>query len=77
MSEKPLPVRLKNFILGLGAALVFVYGFLPLLTNSCAPLARMADHLAESGIDPSRYYYTDVEQVKEGENYLRSVLDPQ
>jgi hypothetical protein len=31
-------------------------------------------YLDNNGIDPTRYYYTDVEQVQEGEDYLRSVL---
>lgn len=75
MTEKSLPVRLKNFTLGLGAALAFVYLFLPLLTHSCGILDRMSVYLDKNGIDPSRYYYTDVEQVREGENYLRFALE--
>jgi hypothetical protein len=58
----------------LGTALVFVYVFLPLLTNSFGILHRMSVYLDRNGIDPSRYYYTDVEQVQEGEDYLRMVL---
>ena len=34
----------------------------------------MSVYLDKNGIDPSRYYYTDVEQVQEGEDYLRTVL---
>lgn len=64
MTEKSLPVRLKNFVLVLGTALVFVYIFLPFLTNSFGVLNRMSVYLDENGIDPTRYYYTDVEQVK-------------
>jgi hypothetical protein len=30
--------------------------------------------LEDSGIDPSRYYYTDVQQVEQGEQYLETVL---
>jgi hypothetical protein len=70
-----LPQRLRKFILTLGAVLLFVYGFLPLLTNSFPILSRMSQYLDENGIDPSRYYYTDVEQVKEAEQYLDSVLN--
>jgi hypothetical protein len=70
-----LPQRLRNFILALGAVLLFVYGFLPLLTNSFQVLSRMSQYLDENGIDPSRYYYTDVEQVREAEQYLDSVLN--
>jgi hypothetical protein len=40
----------------------------------CPILHRMSQHLTENGIDPTRYYYTDVEQVKESENYLRQAL---
>lgn len=74
MSEKSLSVRLRNFVLALGGTLAFVYLFLPLLTSSCEVLTRMSVYLDANGIDPTRYYYTDVEQVKEGEDYLRSVL---
>ncbi|PKN42389.1 MAG: hypothetical protein CVU60_06800 [Deltaproteobacteria bacterium HGW-Deltaproteobacteria-18] len=74
MSEKSLPERLRNFALALGTALAFVYLFLPLLTSSCGTLHRMSVYLDNNGIDPTRYYYTDVEQVKEGEEYLRMAL---
>ena len=74
MNEKSLAVRLKNFVLATGTALAFVYLFLPLLTNSCGILHRMSVYLDNNGIDPTRYYYTDVEQVKEGEEYLRFAL---
>ncbi len=75
MTEKSLPVRLKNFVLVLGTTLAFVYIFLPFLTNSFGILNRMSVYLDENGIDPTRYYYTDVEQVKEGEDYLRFALE--
>ena len=77
MNEKSLPVRLKNFVLALGSTLAFIYLFLPMLTNSVGVLHRMSLYLADNGIDPTRYYYTDVEQVKEGENYLYEVLRQQ
>ncbi len=35
----------------------------------------MSQYLENNGIDPTRYYYTDVVQVKEAENYLDIVLD--
>ena len=35
----------------------------------------MSVYLDNNGIDPTRYYYTDVEQVKEGEEYLRFALE--
>ena len=66
---------MRNFIVSLGVALLFVYGFLPLLTDSFDILSTMSDYLEENGIDPSRYFYTDVEQVSEAEEYLQSVLE--
>ncbi|MGE4443199.1 MAG: hypothetical protein AB7D27_17190 [Desulfomicrobium sp.] len=75
MTEKSLSVRLRNFALVLGSALAFVYIFLPLLTTSCGILNRMSVYLDNNGIDPTRYYYTDVAQVKEGEDYLRFALE--
>jgi hypothetical protein len=74
MVEKSLPLRLRNFTLVLGVMLLFVYGALPLLTRSCPPLQRMADSLDDNGIDPTRWYFTDVEQVKESERHLNMVL---
>ena len=75
MTEKSLSVRLRNFALVLGSALAVVYIFLPLLTTSCGILNRMSVYLDNNGIDPTRYYYTDVAQVKEGEDYLRFALE--
>ena len=66
--------RIGRFTIFIGALLLFVYAFLPLLTNAFPVLHRMSAYLEENGIDPSRYYYTDVEQVKEAEQYLESVL---
>ncbi len=77
MPEKSLPLRLKNFTVVLGLMLLFVYGALPLLTRSCAPLQRMAESLEDNGIDPTRWYFTDVEQVKESEQHLNMVLRDQ
>lgn len=76
-SNISLPQRLRNLAILLGGALVFVYVFLPLLTRSFDTLSSMSDFLDKSGIDPTRYYYTDVEQVKEAELYLESVLQPE
>lgn len=73
--NKSLPHRLRHFFLTLGALLLFVYGFLPILTHSFEVLNRMSQYLDENGIDPTRYYYTDVEQVKEAEQYLEAVLN--
>jgi hypothetical protein len=75
MENKSLPIRIRNFLIALGSVMVFIYGFLPLLTDSCPILHRMSVYLDNNGIDPTRYYYTDVEQVHESERYIRSALD--
>lgn len=69
-----LPYRCGKFALIFGLVCLFIYGFLPLLTGSVGILSKMAGYLDDNGIDPTRYYYTDVEQVKEAELYLQSVL---
>ena len=66
--------KLGKLVVSLGACLLFVYVFLPYLTKSVDILDRMSEYLDNSGIDPTRYYYTDVVQVKESENYLKTVL---
>jgi hypothetical protein len=72
--QTSLPRRLTAFVLSLCALFSFVYGVLPLLTDSVNVLHRMSILLEDSGIDPSRYYYTDVQQVEQGEQYLETVL---
>jgi len=67
--------KIRNFGASLSACLIFVYVFLPFLTGSVGVLNRMAQYLDSNGIDPTRYYYTDVEQVKESEEYLRAALN--
>jgi hypothetical protein len=67
--------KIRNFAISLSACLIFVYVFLPFLTKSVDVLNRMSQYLDNNGIDPSRYYYTDVEQVKESENYLQAALN--
>ncbi|WP_153306547.1 hypothetical protein [Desulfogranum japonicum] len=59
----------------LSGVLLFVYGLLPVVTSQVPILAQMHSYLDQNGIDPSRYYYTDVEQVAEGEHYLEIALD--
>jgi hypothetical protein len=59
----------------LSVCLFFVYVFLPYLTESVGILNQMSQYLENNGIDPTRYYYTDVVQVKEAENYLDIVLN--
>nr|WP_321401031.1 hypothetical protein [uncultured Desulfobacter sp.] len=67
--------RIVKFILVMSSTLVLIYGVLPLLTSSVGILNRMSNYLADNGINPSSYYYTDVEQVAEAEQYLRTVLE--
>jgi hypothetical protein len=73
---KSLPRRLFDFSLALVAGLAFFYLFLPFVTDSFAVLGKTAAHLERHDIDPTRYYYTDVSQVREGEEHLRRVLAP-
>ncbi len=67
--------KCAKLVTSLGACLVFVYVFLPFVTESVGILNKMSQSLDNNGIDPTRYYYTDVEQVKESENYLRRTLN--
>lgn len=72
--KKSVINRIRLLIVLMAGALFLVYGFLPFLTKSFEPLRQMSVELETTGIDPSRYYYTDVEQVKEAEQYLESAL---
>ena len=72
--KRNLSQRLRNFIAACSAVLLFVFVFLPFLTSSFDILGSMSAYLDENGIDPTRYFYTDVEQVEEAEQYLDSVL---
>ncbi|MFZ5766781.1 MAG: hypothetical protein ACOY4H_14480 [Thermodesulfobacteriota bacterium] len=74
MHNKSQLQRLIAFGTIFGMIVCFIYGLLPLLTRSCDILERMSLNLEENDIDPTRYYYTDVEQVKESELYLRTAL---
>lgn len=75
MDGKNLLNRTFKFVLVLGVMLTLIYGLLPWMTVSFDMLNRMALSLEETGIDPTRYYYTDVPQVLESEQYLRTVLE--
>jgi hypothetical protein len=66
--------RLASFCAALLTMLTLIFGVLPLLTNSVDILQKMSVTLADNDIDPSRYYYTDVAQVAESENYLETAL---
>lgn len=67
--------KIGKFAVSLSVCLVLIYVVLPYLTESVGILNRMSQYLETNGIDPTRYYYTDVAQVKESENYLETVLD--
>lgn len=73
---KSLPLRLRDLCVALVVVAGFFQIFLPLLTDAVPILQETAVLLEEYDIDPSRYYYTDVRQVAEGEAYLRSALGP-
>ncbi len=74
-TQRNLPRRLCSFITLFGALLIVIYGVLPQITDSVGILHRMSLVLSEHNIDPSRYYYSDVLQVRESELYLETVLD--
>lgn len=75
MIENSLPCRIKKFIFTVSVVFTFIYGLLPFLTGSFDILHQVSLSLDENGIDPSSYYYTDVDQVMESEQYLRMVLN--
>lgn len=71
---KSLPLRLRDLCVALVVGVGFFQIFLPFLTRSVPILQETAIVLEKYDIDPSRYYYTDVPQVAEGEAHLRSAL---
>jgi hypothetical protein len=74
MNKQSLFFRICKFFAALSTVLFFVYVLLPKLTHSSTVLQKMSLCLEENSIDPSRYYYTDIEQVKESEQYLDVAL---
>lgn len=76
MNKMSMLQKTGKLAASLSVCLLFVYVFLPYLTESVSILHRMSQYLESNGIDPTRYYYTDVAQVKEAERYLETVLDP-
>lgn len=77
MDEISIFKRITRFIVVISLTLTIIYGILPWLTNSFDVLNHMSQSLDESGINPTSYFYTDVEQVFESEQYLQIVLDRQ
>jgi hypothetical protein len=45
-----------------------------MLTNAVPILHRMTMYLEDNGIDPTRYYFTDLEAVTEAENHMEEVM---
>jgi hypothetical protein len=76
-SMKSLPLRLRDLVIALLAGVAFFYLLLPLLNRTFPILEKTSRHLEQHGIDPTRYYYTDVSQVAAGEEYLRTALHQQ
>jgi len=74
MTDVTLGRRLYRLVLAIGGLLLFANILLPALTRSCEPLQRMAQVVEDSGIDPSRYYYTDVEAVGEAVHTIDNSL---
>ncbi len=74
MNEISLRVRVRRLIIGAIAMLFFAIVFLPALTRSCDKLEYMAQVLEEDNIDPSRYYYTDIEAVGDANHEISNTL---
>ena len=74
---RSLPLRLRDLVIALLAGAAFFYLFLPLLNRTFPILEKTSRHLEKHDIDPTRYYYTDVSQVAEGEAYLHTALHQQ
>lgn len=72
--QQPLSVRLRRFFIGLLLLLGSVYVILPAITKSVSVLHTMSIYLQHNGIDPSRYFYTDIEAVTDAENHMEEVM---
>lgn len=75
MTQQNWMHRIAGFVLVFGLTLAIIYGVLPWVTRSFDVLNRLSLSLEETGINPTSYYYTDVEQVIESEHYLETVLN--
>ncbi|GFM36777.1 hypothetical protein [Desulfovibrio psychrotolerans] len=65
MNTPTRAARMKRFVLGIGALLLFSNVLLPALTRSCDKLEYMAAVLDDNQIDASAYYYSDLEVVSD------------
>ncbi len=74
MNKASFSIRVRRLLLGLVAMVVFSNVLLPALTRSCDKLEYMATVLDERDIDPSRYYYTDIEAVSEANQNISDTL---
>ena len=66
--------RWLAFLLGLVAIFLFVFGFIPWVSNTSAvqPLTR---YVEESGIDAGALYYTEVEETGDAETFMRNSMN--
>lgn len=63
-----------RFLLWIIGTFFFFYILLSFITQKTPVLYRMSEVLEWHEIDPSRWYYSNVPQTLEGEQYLRGVL---
>jgi hypothetical protein len=74
LTQPSLAIRIRKLVIGIVALLLFSNVFLPALTRSCDKLEYMANALEEQNIDPSRYYYTDIEAVGDANHEVSNTL---
>ncbi len=73
--ETSMLQNICNLMVSFSFCLIFVYIFLPYVTASVDILNRMSQQLESKDIDPTRYISTDVAQVKEAEDYFKTVFE--
>jgi len=74
MSQQSLTVRFGKLLLGISAIVLFSTVLLPSLTRSCDKLAQLSAMLEEKEIDPSRYYYSDVDKVGDASQEMSNTM---
>lgn len=74
MSQQPLFLRFGKLLLGIAVIVLFSTVLLPTLTRSCDKLAQLSAMLEEKEIDPSRYYYSDVDKVGDASQELSNTM---
>ncbi|MBW2467547.1 MAG: hypothetical protein JRF02_09620 [Deltaproteobacteria bacterium] len=71
------PQWLKNWIRFLGSLLLiifFVFIFAPWLQKKVPAIDTLGKYITESGIDAGAIYYTEVEEVAEGDQGIRNTF---